>query len=165
MSRETRPHLTTLEEGLSNEIDYKALSSFLRAALNPDKLHCHPQMASEISASPALDPQLYQEWDDEEDLRIKAPLEKLINGTQSSLQAAQEIDAIVRDITGTRLQKLIDFAKSHKLSDEDYADDATWNNLAEPRASVYAVEIIGHYARISSAFSPYSVSKLNYMRT
>ncbi|KAH7334619.1 hypothetical protein BKA66DRAFT_544535 [Pyrenochaeta sp. MPI-SDFR-AT-0127] len=111
--------------------------------------------APEYPASPTLDPQLYEDGDDEDDIRWKAPLEALMNGTLTPLQAAQNIDKMLRTETSERLQMLIDFAKSHSM-DIDEEESYDWGGLPAPNAGAFAEDIIRSYCRVCMAFSPYS---------
>ena len=106
-------------------------------------------------ASPKLDPRLYENWDDEDDVRWKTPLEALINGTQTPLQAAQSIDNMVSTETSERLQKRIDYANLHKLTAEE-RESSDWGGLYPPNAGSIAHEVLRSYGRVSTAFSPYS---------
>ncbi|KAJ4301305.1 hypothetical protein N0V90_003396 [Kalmusia sp. IMI 367209] len=112
-------------------------------------------MAAEIQASPMLDPQLYEDWDDEDDIRWKSPLEALINGTQTPLQAAQSVDNMTRIETNERLQKLVNYAKLHKLTAEEQ-ESSDWGGLCPPNAGSIAHEVLRAFCRVSTAFSPYS---------
>jgi hypothetical protein len=112
-------------------------------------------MVSTNPASPPLHPQLYEDWDDDEDLRLKAPLNALINGTQDSLQAARDVDDMVRSVTYERLQKAIDYANSHSMTAEE-REWGDWSGNLPPNATGYVRMIIGWYCRVSTAFSPYS---------
>jgi hypothetical protein len=112
-------------------------------------------MAPVNPASPTLEAELREDWDDEEDIRWKAPLEALINGTQTPLQAAQDIDNMLRTETSERLQKLIDYASSHNLTAED-RDQGDWGGLYAPNAGALAQNVLRSYCRVCTAFSPYS---------
>ncbi|KAH8732127.1 hypothetical protein GQ44DRAFT_801160 [Phaeosphaeriaceae sp. PMI808] len=112
-------------------------------------------MATENSSSPILKPELYENWDDEEEIRWKAPLEALMNGTQTPLQAAKNIDNLLRAETTLRLQKLIDYTNSHSLTVEE-REHGDWGGLYAPNASLFAQNVLRSYCRVCTAFSPYS---------
>lgn len=112
-------------------------------------------MALDTPTSPTLEPQLYEDWDDEDDLRWKAPLDSLIKATQTPLQAAQQIDTMVRAETSSRLQKLIEYANSHNLTAED-RESGDWDGLYPPNSGAIAQEILRSWCRVCTAFSPYS---------
>ncbi|KAF1937090.1 hypothetical protein EJ02DRAFT_459000 [Clathrospora elynae] len=112
-------------------------------------------MASETPASPTLDPQLYEEWDDEDDLRWKNPLNALINNTQTPREAAQSIDNLLRADTSERLQKLVEYANSHDMATEE-RESGDWGDLPPPNAGAMAEQLLRWYARVCTAFSPYS---------
>ncbi|KAF1951055.1 hypothetical protein CC80DRAFT_425436 [Byssothecium circinans] len=112
-------------------------------------------MASENPPSPTIDPELYEHWDDEDDLRWKAPLEALMKGTQTPVRAAQIVDNIIRAETSKRLQKLIDYANSHNLTAEQ-RESGDWGGLPPPNAGPCAEQFFRPYCRMCAAFSPYS---------
>lgn len=112
-------------------------------------------MASETPASPTLDPQLSEDWDDGEDTRWKSPLDSLIKGTRTPLQAAQQFDTMLRAETSSRLQKLIDYANSHNLTPEE-RESGDWGGLYAPKAIAFAQELLRSWCRVCEAFSPYS---------
>ncbi|KAG0631869.1 hypothetical protein M758_1G285600 [Ceratodon purpureus] len=114
-------------------------------------------MASEIPASPTLDPQLFEDWDDEDDISWKSPLDSLIKGTQTPLQVAQQIDTLLRAETFSRLQQLSDYANSHDLTPEDRESGDCWGGLYPPNAGALAQDqVIRSWCRVCEAFSPYS---------
>ncbi|KAF2877133.1 hypothetical protein BDV95DRAFT_139300 [Massariosphaeria phaeospora] len=120
-------------------------------------------MTSENLASPTLVPELFEHWDDEEDLRWKAPLDALINNTQTPLQAAQTVDNIVRAATTERLQKLIEYASSHDVTvEEDGLPD--FGGLGPPNAGPIADTFMRWFGRVCMAFSPYSESQNRFMQ-
>jgi hypothetical protein len=117
-------------------------------------------MASTTPISPPLDPQLYEHWDDEDDLRWKAPLNALITHTQTPREAAQALDTMLRTDTSACLQKLLDYAStySHELSDlDDYQRGwGDWGDVPAPNASGHVEMVMRWYARVCTAFGPYS---------
>ncbi|KAH6644824.1 hypothetical protein C7974DRAFT_420253 [Boeremia exigua] len=112
-------------------------------------------MASDDSTLPALNPHLYEDCDDEEDLLWKAPLAALLDGTQTPLQAAQAIDSLLRAETSRRLQKLNDYAASHHMTTEALESD-DWMDLYPPNASALAQEVIRWWCKVCTAFYPHS---------
>ncbi|PSN61561.1 hypothetical protein BS50DRAFT_625398 [Corynespora cassiicola Philippines] len=112
-------------------------------------------MTSDMDSPPNLDPKLYEEWDDEDDLQWKAPLAALLADTQSPLQIAQAIDSLLRTETSSRLQKLNDYAASHHLSAED-RESGEWMALYAPNATALAHEFIRLWCRVCTAFHPHS---------
>jgi hypothetical protein len=112
-------------------------------------------MASGNTALPTLDPQIYEDWDDEDDLRWKAPLAALLAGTQTPLQAAQAIDTLLRTETSSRLQKLNDYAASHRLTAED-RESGDWLQMYPPNAGALAQVFMRSWCRVCTAFYPYS---------
>lgn len=108
-----------------------------------------------MPAESPLEPHLHEEWDDEDDLRAKAPLAAFLAGTQTPSEVAQAIDNYVRTETSTRLQKLTDYAASHTLGPED-RESGEWTELYPPNAGAFAHEFIRSWCRISTAFSPHS---------
>jgi hypothetical protein len=95
-------------------------------------------MTTEIPTSPTLDLQLYESWDVEDDLRWKAPLEALIKNTQTSFQAAQNIDNMLRTEASERRQKLIDYANSHNLTTEE-RESGEWGGLHCTEKTLYTL--------------------------
>lgn len=102
--------------------------------------------------SPTLVPNLYEDWDDEEDKAWKAPLEALINNTQTPLQAAQTIDTLLRAETSRRLEALLAIPNSHELSPEERDE----KELYPPNATAFAEKLLRSYAGVCTAFAPYS---------
>jgi hypothetical protein len=112
-------------------------------------------MTSDYTGIPALEPQLYEEWDDEDDLLFKAPLAAFLAGTQDPVEVAQAIDIYIRTETSARLQKLNDYAATHTLTAEDRESDA-WMSLFPPSAGAFAGDFVRSWCRIATAFHPHS---------
>lgn len=102
--------------------------------------------------SPTLVPHLYEDWDDEEDKAWKAPLEALINNTQTPFQAAHTIDTLLRAETSRRLEALLAIPNSHELSAEERQE----KELYPPNATAFAEQLLRSYAGVCTAFAPYS---------
>jgi hypothetical protein len=105
--------------------------------------------------SPTLDPQLAEEFDDEDDTRWKAPLAALIDGSQSPSQAAQSINTLLRSETSSRLQQLQDYAAQHTLS-ADERESGDWGGLYAPNAGALVQGVLRSWVRVCSAYAPYS---------
>jgi hypothetical protein len=103
-----------------------------------------------------LDPQLlYEDWDDEEDLRWKTHIQALVEGTQTPLQTAQNIDNYIRSATTERLQNLIEYANSHDMTADD-RESGDWGGLPAPYAGAHVEQIFRALCRVLTAFEPYS---------
>jgi hypothetical protein len=111
-------------------------------------------MTLDIPTSPILEPQLYEDWDDEDDVRWKAPLDAVIKGDQTPLHGAQQIDQVLRVETTTRLQKLKDYSRTHLTAEDTESSD--WGGLYPPNATAFAKELLQSWCRVCTAYAPYS---------
>jgi hypothetical protein len=112
-------------------------------------------MSSPTPASPTLDPELFEDWDDEDDLRWKAPLDALIKNTQSPREAAQAMDSLLRTEASERLQKLVEYANTHDMNTEE-RETGDWGGLPPPNSGAMAEQVLGWCARVCTAYAPYS---------
>lgn len=112
-------------------------------------------MTSDYDNLPTLDHRLYEEWDDEDDRRWKAPLAALLAGAQTPLETAQAIDTLLRSETTARLQRLNDYAALHRLSVED-RESGDWMDLYAPNASAFAQDFMRSWCRVCTSFHPRS---------
>jgi hypothetical protein len=107
------------------------------------------------ASTPPLQPHLYEEWDDEDDRRSKAPLAAFLAGTQDPIEVAQAVDTYIRTETSARLQTLNGYAATHTLDPED-RESGEWMDLYPPNAGAFVQGFIRDWCRISTAFPPHS---------
>ena len=112
-------------------------------------------MTSIYASTAPLQPHLYEEWDDEDDHRTKAPLAAFLAGTQDPIEIAQAINTHIRTETLARLQTLNDYAATHILDPED-RESGPWMDLYPPNAGAFAQGFIRAWCRVSTAFPPHS---------
>ncbi|CAI6317676.1 unnamed protein product [Periconia digitata] len=136
--------------------------------LSPSKkVQTKPIMNSKASDSSArtpdiyepwktLTPEIYDEWDEDEDKLWKASLESLINGEQTPFQASQNIDAFIREVTSSRLTKLIEYADTHDVTAEERQFGIYEEGIYVPDASTYANVILRTFGKACTAFPPRS---------
>ena len=112
-------------------------------------------MTSIYTGAPSLQPHLYEEWDDEDDRRSKAPLAAFLAGTQDPVEVAHAINVYIQTETSARLQTLNDYAAIHTLDSKE-RESGQWMDLYPPNAGAFAQGFIRDWCRISTAFSPHS---------
>ena len=110
-------------------------------------------MASQLSDRQPLDLQLYDEYDDEEDLYYKKRLESLVLGEITPAKAASNFDAWVTTESSAKLDKLKQRPNGRKLTAEE-EERGVHERAIAPNASGYIEMVFPTIARLLSAFPP-----------
>jgi hypothetical protein len=100
-----------------------------------------------------LDLQLYEEYDDEEDLYYKKRLESLVLGKITPSKAASDFDAWVTTEANARLEKLKQRPNGRNLTPEE-EEQGVHERAIAPNASGFIDLVFPTIARLLSAFPP-----------
>jgi len=110
-------------------------------------------MASESLDSKPLDLKLFEDTDDEEDIRYKQLLLALVDGDVTPAQAARDFDARVVGESNRRLQLLLSRPKL-ALTAEEVEEGISYRSIT-PNASDIIEPMFRTIARLCSAFPPF----------
>lgn len=114
----------------------------------------NPDYSEEFEDKP-LPLNLYDEYDDDEDLWIKPRLENLVNGALTPKQLAIEVDAMITQDTIKKHDELMKRPDPHNLTEEEEENETSIAPF--PRSHIYL--LLSAIVQLCTAFPAYHLGQ------
>lgn len=111
-------------------------------------------MSASASDAKPLDLQLYNDYDDDQDLMYKKWLQDLVNGDATPSKVASDIDAWIVSDANQQFKELMKRPDPRNLTPEEEEQGISMRVVA-PNASGYIERVFESVAKLCFAFPPY----------